>query len=149
MRPGHPIQQALGSSASIAVPVSIMRAGQGASKQSRTSVHGSCHTCQCHPTITRSPCPTPVAPHPALDERVARELWTKTKVWVNSCCINVLAEIYLRQWEVTQRALEEWYNGQDDWHDQHDKSLAMTVLLRRKIMWLHTRKMVQLVCLLD
>jgi len=94
-------------------------------------------------------CPFPVGPYPVLDEKGARDLWQKTKRWIDTCRKDTSAEIYLKQWGITQQALDEWYNGQDNWRTQHDKSLAMTVLLRRKIMWLDTRQMVQRVRLLD
>ena len=150
MLPGSPMQSASGSSAaSTAAPAMLpgrpMQSASGSGAAGTAAppsamIHGAT------PQLPDPPCPFPVAPIPVLDAKGARELWEQTKRWVDNCRANISAEVYLKLWGVTQQELDEWYN---DWHGGHDKSLKMTVWLRRRVMWLDTRKLVQLVRLLD
>jgi len=52
-------------------------------------------------------------------------------------------------WDISDETFTEWYRGPVDWNGQYTKSLNTTVWLRRRIMWLDTRKLVNLVRKLD
>ena len=99
--------------------------------------------------LTDRPCKYPVAPYPEFNETTARTLWVQTKKWVDQYVANLLPEVCMKNLKISQHDFDQWYHGNDDWQNQPEKSMATTVMMRRKIMWLDTRKYVNLVREID
>ena len=89
------------------------------------------------------------APQVAASAPVSRTLWEQTKVWVDHHVANLLPAVYLQDLKISQQDFNQWYHGNDDWQNQPEKSTATTVRLRHEIMWLDTRKYINLVREID